>query len=92
LKRGNIVRYTFTSSAPIFFQVHHGERLLVSLSNVTFVDKQMRIGESGTYRFDIWAQLPKPIPIVTLYIRLCNKIVDTKTERLKRGKPTYRIH
>jgi hypothetical protein len=77
LKRGDIVRYTFDSSAPIFFQVHHGEGLLVSLSNVTFIDRQMRIGGSGTYRFDIWAQRPKPIPVVTIHIRLCNKIVNT---------------
>jgi len=77
LKRGDIVRYTFNSSAPIFFDVHHGERLLVSLSNVTFIDRQMRIEDSGTYMFDIWAQRPKPIPVVTLHIRLCNKIVNT---------------
>jgi hypothetical protein len=77
LKRGDIVRYTFNSSAPIFFKVHHGERLLVSLSNVTFIYRQMRIEESGTYTFDIWAQRPKPIPVVTLHIRLCNKIVNT---------------
>ena len=77
LKRGDIVRYTFNSSAPIFFDVHYGERLLVSLSNVTFIDRQMRIEESGTYTFDIWAQRPKPIPVVTLHIRLCNKIVNT---------------
>jgi hypothetical protein len=77
LKRGDIVRYTFNSSAPIFFRVQHGERLLVSLSNVTFIDRQMRIGESGAYRFNIWAQRPKPIPVVTLHIRLCNKIVNT---------------